>query len=82
MALCGHWSVDGSGAIRVLVGRPPVATVGGMAVELVGRVRSVCVGDVGALAVGSRTEESAFVKTPVDGPVRLSVLGLAGDAGP
>ena len=40
----------------------------------------MCVGDVGALAVGSRTEESAFVKTPVGGPVLLSVLGLAGDA--
>ena len=51
-----------------------------MAIELVGQVRAVCVGDVGALAVGSRTEESAFVKTPVDGPVRLSVLGFAGDA--
>ena len=51
-----------------------------MAIELVGHVRSVCVGDVGTLAVGSRTEESAFVKTPVDGPVRLSVLGFSGDA--
>lgn len=40
-----------------------------------------CVGDVRALAVGSPTEESAFVNTPVDGPVRLRVLGLAGDAG-
>ena len=51
-----------------------------MAIELVGQVRAVCVGDVGTLAVGSRTEESAFVKAPVDGPVRLSVLGFAGDA--
>lgn len=51
-----------------------------MAIELVGQVRAVCVGDVGALPVGSRTEESAFVKTPVGGPVRPSVLGFAGDA--
>jgi MOSC domain-containing protein YiiM len=51
-----------------------------MATELAGRVRAVCVGDVGTLAVGSGSEESAFVKTPVDGPVRLTVLGFAGDA--
>ncbi len=51
-----------------------------MAIELVGQVRAVCVGDVGTLAVGSRTEESAFVKNPVEGPVRLSVLGFSGDA--
>ena len=51
-----------------------------MAIELVGYVRAVCVGDVGALTVGSHIEESAFVKTPVDGPVRLGVMGLAGDA--
>lgn len=51
-----------------------------MAIELVGQVRAVCVGDVGTLPVGSRTEESAFVKAPVAEPVRLSVLGFAGDA--
>jgi MOSC domain-containing protein YiiM len=47
--------------------------------ELAGRVRAVCVGAVGVLDDGRRTVRSAMGKVPVEGPVSLGVLGLAGD---
>lgn len=50
-----------------------------MVIELVGHVRAVCVGEVGALMLGRRSIESAFVKTPVEGPLRLGELGFPGD---
>jgi len=48
-------------------------------IELVGHVRAVCVGSVGALTLGRRIIETAFVKTPVDGPLQLGELGFSGD---
>ena len=50
-----------------------------MVIDLVGKVRAVCVGKVGALTLGQRSTKSAFVKTPVDGPLRLGELGFPGD---
>ena len=50
-----------------------------MVIELVGDVRAVCVGAVGELTLGRRSIESAFVKTPVQGPLFLSELGFPGD---
>jgi len=50
-----------------------------MVIELVGHVRAVCVGEVGALTLGRRSIESAFVKTPVEGPLLLGELGFPGD---
>jgi MOSC domain-containing protein YiiM len=50
-----------------------------MVIELVGYVRAVCVGEVGALTLGRRSIESAFVKTPVEGPLLLGELGFPGD---
>ena len=50
-----------------------------MVIDLVGNVRAVCVGKVGALTLGQRSTKSAFVKTPVDGPLRLGELGFPGD---
>lgn len=48
-------------------------------VELVGRVRAVCVGSVGALTIGGRNIKTAFVKAPVNRPLRLGELGFPGD---
>jgi len=50
-----------------------------MVIDLVGHVRAVCVGAVGALTLGRRSIKSAFVKTPVEGPLRLGELGFPGD---
>ena len=50
-----------------------------MVIELVGHVRAVCVGEVGALTLGRRSIESAFVKAPVEGPLLLGELGFPGD---
>jgi MOSC domain-containing protein YiiM len=50
-----------------------------MVIELVGHVRAVCVGEVGALTSGRRSVETAFVKTPVEGSLRLGELGFPGD---
>ena len=55
------------------------ATVGVMVIELVGHVRAVCVGSVAALTLGRRIVETAFVKTPVEGSLRLGELGFPGD---
>ena len=46
---------------------------------LQGRVAAVCVGKVGELDSSGRTIRSAFVKRPVDGPVRVHSLGVEGD---
>lgn len=43
------------------------------------QVISVATGKVGTLARGSRVTRSAFVKTPVSGPMRLRVGGFDGD---
>ena len=48
-------------------------------IELVGQVRAVCVGSVRALTLGRRSIKTAFVKSPVDGPLRLGELGFPGD---
>lgn len=48
-------------------------------IDLVGHVRAVCVGSVGGLTLGRRRIETAFVKTPVDRPLRLGELGFPGD---
>ena len=48
-------------------------------IELVGQVRAVCVGSVRALTLGRRSIKTAFVKSPVDGPLRLGELGVPGD---
>ena len=48
-------------------------------IELVGHVRAVCVGSVRALTLGRRSIKTAFVKLPVDGPLRLGELGFPGD---
>ena len=50
-----------------------------MQVALSGTVHGVCVGQVGELVSGRRRIPSAFVKTPVEGPVRVGPLGLPGD---
>ena len=50
-----------------------------MVIELVGHVRAVCVGSVGALTLGRRSIKTAFVKAPVDVPLRLGELGFPGD---
>lgn len=50
-----------------------------MPVELVGHVRAVCVGGVGALRYGDRSVASAFVKAPADRRIRLGTLGFSGD---
>ena len=50
-----------------------------MVIELVGHVRAVCVGSVVALTLGRRSIETAFVKTPVEGSLRLGELGFPGD---
>ena len=50
-----------------------------MVIELVGHVRAVCVGSVAALTLGRRSVETAFVKTPVEGSLRLGELGFPGD---
>jgi len=55
------------------------ATVDVMVIELVGHVRAVCIGSVAALALGRRSIETAFVKTPVEGSLRLGELGFPGD---
>ena len=55
------------------------ATVGVMFIELVGHVRAVCVGSVAALSLGRRSIETAFVKTPVEGSLRVGELGFPGD---
>lgn len=47
--------------------------------ELVGQIAGVCVGSVGEVGTGRRVLESAFIKEPLDGPVRLTTLGFAGD---
>lgn len=44
-----------------------------------GSLISVNVGATGVLSHGHREIESAFVKTPISGPVHLSHLGLPGD---
>ncbi|MXZ31098.1 MAG: MOSC domain-containing protein [Acidimicrobiia bacterium] len=44
-----------------------------------GRVAAVCVGKVGELESSGRTVVSAFVKRPVEGPVRVYRLGVEGD---
>lgn len=46
---------------------------------IIARVASVRIGAVRAHGWGGRTVESAAVKQPVDGPVFLGPLGLAGD---
>lgn len=46
---------------------------------LSGEVLGVCVGRTGTLASGRREVRSAFVKTPVVGPVHLGVSGFPGD---
>ena len=46
---------------------------------LSGTVQGVCVGQVRELVSGSRRIETAFVKTPVAGPIRFGPLGLPGD---
>ena len=50
-----------------------------MAIELVGLIRAVCVGAVGELTFGRRSIDTAFVKGPVEGPLRLGELGFPGD---
>lgn len=47
--------------------------------EVSGTVRAVCVGRKGTLQAGGRRIATAFVKTPVDGPVPVTTLGLPGD---
>ena len=42
-------------------------------------VLAVCVGRTGTLSTGRRQMRTAFVKTPVAGPVRLGALGFPGD---
>lgn len=50
-----------------------------MVIELVGHVRAVCIGSVAALTLGRHSVETAFVKTPVEGSLRLCELGFPGD---
>jgi len=50
-----------------------------MVIELVGQIRAVCVGAAGELTFGRRSIKSAFVKKPVEGPLRLGELGFPGD---
>ncbi|MFN8021347.1 MAG: MOSC domain-containing protein [Acidimicrobiales bacterium] len=46
---------------------------------LTGTVVGVCAGRAAALTHGRRTVETAFVKTPIVGPVAIGPLGIAGD---
>lgn len=50
-----------------------------MSIELGGQVRAVCIGSVGTLPHARREIESAYIKHPVDGRVRLGTLGFPGD---
>lgn len=50
-----------------------------VSIELVGQIRAVCIGSAGTLTHGRREIESAYVKHPVDGRVRLGTLGFPGD---
>jgi MOSC domain-containing protein YiiM len=47
--------------------------------SLQGVVLAVCVGRTGTLAAGRREVSTAFVKSPLTGPVHLGVLGFPGD---
>ena len=47
--------------------------------DIEGRIAAVCIGRVGELVARGRAHTTAFVKSPVDGPVPLGTLGLAGD---
>lgn len=47
--------------------------------SLRGRVLGVCVGRTGTLTSGRREVSTAFVKSPLSGPVHLGVLGFPGD---
>lgn len=47
--------------------------------QVSGTVGAVCVGREADLTGQGRTHRSAFVKSSVDGPVRLGMLGLEGD---
>lgn len=49
------------------------------AVPVAGVVVGVCAGKASRITTGRRPIASAFVKTPLDGPVRLGRLGLSGD---
>jgi MOSC domain-containing protein YiiM len=44
-----------------------------------GSVIAVSSGRKGLISHGSRTVETAFVKMPIDGPVKISMLGIEGD---
>ncbi len=44
-----------------------------------GSVIAVSSGRKGLISHGSRTVETAFVKAPIDGPVKISPLGIEGD---
>jgi MOSC domain-containing protein YiiM len=48
-------------------------------IELAGTVRGVCSGTTALVHHGRRTMRTAFVKTPLEGPVAIGVLGIAGD---
>lgn len=48
-------------------------------VKVQGRVAAVCVGGARPLVGLGRSHRSAFVKAPVDGPVAVGALGVAGD---
>lgn len=48
-------------------------------ISLVGRILTLCVGQAKTLHAGSKEIETAFLKHPVEGPVRLSIEGLPGD---
>lgn len=50
-----------------------------MSDDLVGRVRTLNTGTVGELRYRSRSIQTAFVKEPVDGRLRLGTLGFPGD---
>jgi MOSC domain-containing protein YiiM len=44
-----------------------------------GSVIAVSSGRKGLISHGSRTVETAFVKMPIEGPVKISMLGIEGD---
>ena len=48
-------------------------------ISLVGRILTLCVGQASILHSGSKEIDTAYVKHPVRGPVRLSLEGLPGD---
>ena len=54
-------------------------SVSGVVVDLVGRVRSLNIGAVGELQYRNRSIESAFIKEPAQGRLRLGTLGFPGD---